>query len=130
MENIKKPELEPKEIGQMDKLIALLKGRQITKMAIAEELALEGAESSKERKAREIVAMVAKRHPVIALSGQKGYRIAKSDDIEDAVHQIKDIDSRIANLEERKAPLWRFIEDYMRDNGIANIVELEQKLGG
>lgn len=81
----------------------------------------------KKRTARQIIAEVAHKEPVISLSTQKGYRIARTEaDVEDALHMVKDLDSRILQLEKRKKPLLKFVNAYMLDKGIANSVMLEQ----
>jgi hypothetical protein len=50
---------------------------------------------------------------LIATSDQRGYKIAKTKaDLEEVIHQWKELDSRIEQLEERKKPLIEFYEKW------------------
>ena len=70
-----------------------------------------GWDSKKDRQLRDLLSMIGKKVPLIATSDQKGYKIAKTEkDLEEVCHQWKELDSRIANLKERVAPLIRFYE--------------------
>lgn len=70
-----------------------------------------GWDKSKDRQLRDLISLIAKKVPVISTSDKKGYKIAKTVyDIEEVIHSWKEIDSRIAELEERKKPLIEFYE--------------------
>lgn len=69
--------------------------------------------SSNDRKLRIVLSNIAKVKPLISTSDQKGYYIAKTKaDLEAVTHQWKEVDSRIEELEARKAPLINFYEKY------------------
>lgn len=64
-----------------------------------------------ERSAREIIAVIAERRPIIATSDCKGYRLALTEsDLSDVEHSWAEIDSRIEELEKRKKPLIDFYD--------------------
>jgi hypothetical protein len=64
---------------------------------------------TKDRQVREIVSMLKKTYPIISLSNNKGYRMAKTlTDIEDAQHQLAENDSRIKELQAANRPLIDF----------------------
>lgn len=130
---IKKPELTPKEIEKCKIARITLQKQTIDKMELAKILGFEGAKSGVERKSREIISMVAQYYPVISLSGDKGYRIAKKDyseikDVIDVLHQLKDFGSRIMELEKRCKPLEKYLENYMKQNNITSYAQLENEL--
>lgn len=129
----KKPELKPQEIEKCGIARKLLQQGSIDKMELAEKLGFEGAKSGVERKAREVISMVAQYYPVISLSGDKGYRIANKDysnikDVVDALHQLKDFGSRMLELEKRCKPLEKYLEQYMKLNNITSYSQLENEL--
>ncbi|HKL93805.1 MAG TPA: hypothetical protein VJZ69_00805 [Clostridia bacterium] len=102
---IKKPEMGEKTRGRLNELYIMLQERNYKK---AEIMAYFGVG---ERTAREMISIVSKRAPVIAVSNTRGYRIAKSaEDIDAVMHSWKEIDSRQKELEERKIPLIKFYE--------------------
>lgn len=62
-----------------------------------------------DRQIREIISTIAKRFPIISLSGNKGYRMAKyNTDLDDVERQIADLESRINEMKARQAPLKKF----------------------
>ena len=71
-----------------------------------------GWDKTKDRQLRDLISCIAKKVPVISTSDSKGYKIAKTkQDLKDVVHQWKEIDSRIEELEKRKQPLIKFYEE-------------------
>lgn len=81
-----------------------------TKEELCHSLGLE-YNTSNDRRIRRLVSIIAKRLPIISTSNQKGYRIAlKTEDLDNIIHQWKELDSRIRELEERKLPLIKFYE--------------------
>lgn len=127
MENYKKPE-EFVESKKIQAVIDLMKQRKVTKVEVAAMCGIGGTYSYMERQGREIISDIAKRHPVLALSGQKGYRIATEEDVEDSLHQVREFDSRARKILERSKPHERLIARVMAKRGIANTVQLEQML--
>lgn len=103
---IEKPDLPPEKIRKLNELCVFLTGTYRTKAEIQSEFGI-----TNERTARELVSMIAKRRPVVATSDNRGYKVAKylseADEVE---HSLNEIQSRIDELEERKAPLIRFLE--------------------
>ena len=82
----------------------------VTKEELCAEL---GWTQIKDRQLRELLSMIAKKKPLIATSNQRGYKIAKTkDDLEEVIHEWKELDSRIKKLEERKKPLIEFYEKW------------------
>ena len=76
-----------------------------------------GWDSKKDRQLRDTLSIIGKKFPLIATSDQKGYKLAKTkNDIEDVIHQWKETDSRIEQLEARREPLIRFYEKYKMEN--------------
>ena len=64
-----------------------------------------------ERQIRDMVTLLAKKKPVVSVSSGKGYAVAsRVQDYDDVRHAWQEIDSRIAELEERKKPLIDFCE--------------------
>lgn len=109
---IKKPELteRDKKLGNEIHRILMAHDRPITKEFICQSLGWE-YNSSTERKVRDLLSKIAKVKPLISTSDQKGYYIArKVEDLEAVTHCWKEIDSRIAELEERRKPLIDFYE--------------------
>lgn len=107
---IRKPATPPKIQEKSKELYAILKTRKTyTKQHIAEYFGVS------ERTAREIISTLAKRQPIIATSDQRGYRLAcTTADAEEVRHQIAELNSRISELQARKAPLERFMELYKK----------------
>ena len=71
-----------------------------------------GWDKSKDRQWRDLISCIAKRVPVISTSDSKGYKIAQTkQDLKDVVHQWKELDSRIEELQKRREPLIKFYEE-------------------
>lgn len=84
----------------------LMKRDVVTK---EEMLAFLGWDSKKDRQLRILLSEIGKKVPLISTSDSLGYKIAKTaKDLEEVEHQIKEFDTRIAEMEKRKAPLWKF----------------------
>lgn len=63
-----------------------------------------------ERVVRDCISIIKKRFPVISLSGEKGYRIAKSfEDLEDAKHMISSETSRANEVIDNLVELKKFV---------------------
>lgn len=76
-------------------------------------LAKLGWDCRKDRQLRDLLSMIGKKKPLIATSDQKGYKIAKTkEDLEEVIHQWKELDSRIEQLNERRKPLIDFYEKW------------------
>lgn len=72
-----------------------------------------GWDKKKDRQLRDLLAIIGKKFCLISTSDSKGYKIAKTkDDIEEVVHQWKELDSRIEQLKARREPLIKFYEKY------------------
>lgn len=100
--------------GMKDKanavFVILKRGGYWTKQQLGEILGIKN-----ERSVRDVISLLSKRVPIISTSDNKGYALAKGgDDIEAVIHTWKEIDSRIAELEERKKPLINFYEKYQK----------------
>ena len=66
-------------------------------------------DSNDERTAREIVAHLRKKYPIISTSDGKGYKLArKRSDLEEAEHALAELSSRIEELEKNMKPLYKF----------------------
>ena len=71
-----------------------------------------GWDKSKDRQLRDLISCIAKRVPVISTSDSRGYKIAQTkQDLKDVVHQWKELDSRIEELQKRREPLIKFYEE-------------------
>lgn len=127
MENYKKPE-EFVESKKIQAVIDIMKERKVDAIEVAAMCGVGGTFSYMKRKGRDIISDIAKRHPVLALSGQRGYRIATEADIEESLHQVREFDSRARKILERSKPHERLIDRVMAKRGIANTVRLEQML--
>ena len=80
-----------------------------------------------DRARRFMLAELAKEYPVIALSSQKETRIATSEkDIKDAIHQIKENQSRADKILARNKGLEKFIETACKLQQCST-VELERR---
>lgn len=65
--------------------------------------------SKDERTARDVVAHLRKRYPIISTSDGKGYKLArKRSDLEEAEHALAEFSSRIEELEKNMKPLYKF----------------------
>lgn len=105
-----KPMTENEKING-NKLYNFLRQRDIvTKEEMLEFL---GWDKKKDRQLRDLLAKIGKKVCLISTSDSKGYKLAKSEkDLEDIIHQWREIDNRILALEERKKPLIKFCEQY------------------
>lgn len=66
-----------------------------------------------ERTARMYISWLAWKKPIIAVSSNKGYRIAQDlADIDEARHTVAELTSRQNELEKRRAILLAFVENY------------------
>lgn len=111
---IRKPELTEKEkkLGNEIHRILMSHDRPITKEFICQSLGWE-YNSSSERKVRDLLSKIAKVKPLISTSDQKGYYIArKVEDLEAVKHQWLEHNKRVQEINERIAPLQKFIEMY------------------
>lgn len=111
---IKKPELteRDKKLGNEIHRILMAHDRPITKEFICQSLGWE-YNSSTERKVRDLLAKIAKVKPLISTSDQKGYYIArKVEDLEAVKHQWLEHNKRVQEINERIAPLQKFIEQF------------------
>ena len=76
--------------------------------------------NSNERRTREVVSYLASLKPIIAVSDNTGYRLAKSIlDANDIIHQLNELQSRIDELEKRKKPLHKIYKK-LKLNSITN----------
>lgn len=109
---------------KLNKMYKLIATRVYTKQE------LQNLFDTSEREVRDMISEIAKKVPVISLSDNKGYRVAKQDfsDIKDTVHQLKDLQSRMAILEKRCEPLNKYIAKYMEREKIISLVELERNI--
>lgn len=106
----RKPELNDNDRRRLNAVYAVLKNRKgnATKKELC--YAVSWSYPGHERQIRDVISIVAKRFPIISLAGDEGYRLAKYEsDLDDAIHQINDLDSRIAELKARKTPLENFV---------------------
>ena len=72
-----------------------------------------GWDKKKDRQLRDLLSLIGQRVPLIAVSSDNGYKIAKTkDDLQEVIHSWKELDSRIKALESRKEPLIKFYEKY------------------
>ena len=70
-----------------------------------------GWDKKKDRQLRDLLSLIGQRVPLIAVSSDNGYKIAKTkEDLDEVVHSWKELDSRIEVLEARKQPLIKFYE--------------------
>ena len=68
---------------------------------------------SNERSVRDVISLLATKKPIISHSGNKGYKLAQTDeDIEDVERTWAELSSRMEELEKRTAPLIAFREKY------------------
>lgn len=109
-QKIQKPMTENQKINGNKLYRFMMLNGQVTKEQMLNFL---GWDSKKDRQLRDLISCIAKKVPVISTSDSKGYRIAKTKgDLEAVVHQWKEIDSRIAELEARKNPLVKFYDKF------------------
>ena len=72
-----------------------------------------GWDRKKDRQLRDLLSLIGQRVPLIAVSSDNGYKIAKTkEDLDEVIHSWKELDSRIKALESRKQPLIKFYEKY------------------
>lgn len=104
----------PMTENQRQNANSLYRFLMVSDVVTKEELCAElGWTQNKDRQLRELLSIIGKKFPLIATSDQKGYKIAKSKgDLEQVIHQWKELDSRIEQLEERKKPLIEFYEKW------------------
>ncbi len=100
----------------------LFSNEPLTKEEIGEKLHIES-----DRSIRDIIAVCSMHYPIIATSGSKGYRRAKSIDeltpeelekeIEEVEHQLNEHKSRVACLKKKMKPLvaWLSVAKKKRD---------------
>ena len=63
------------------------------------------------RQARDIIALLASKVPIISTYDRRGYRLAiKVKDYKGVLHALAELDSRIEELKKRRAPLTAFKE--------------------
>ena len=109
----KKPELSAAMRMRANEVWRLLKEKVCTKEELERRFYPNSKPGSHERQIRELIAIVAKKVPVISTSDSKGYWIAsKPEDVTHAKHAWKEIDSRIEELDARRQPLIAFCEKY------------------
>lgn len=111
---IKMPELSEnaKILGNKLHKFLIAQQKPVDKKTMCEFMGWEYTPSN-DRKLRIVLSNIAKVKPLISTSDQKGYYIAKTKaDLELVRHQWLEIDSRIEELEARKAPLINFYEKY------------------
>lgn len=111
---IKKPELSErdKKLGNEIHRILMAHDRPITKEFICQSIGWE-YNLSTERKVRDLLSKIAKVKPLISTSDQKGYYIArKVEDLEAVKHQYLEHNKRVQEINERIAPLQKFIEQF------------------
>ena len=72
-----------------------------------------GWDKKKDRQLRDLLSLIGQRVPLIAVSSDNGYKIAKTkEDLDEVIHSWKELDSRIEVLEARKQPLIKFYEKF------------------
>lgn len=111
---IKKPELSErdKKLGNEIHRILMAHDRPITKEFICQSIGWE-YNLSTERKVRDLLSKIAKVKPLISTSDQKGYYIARTkEDLEAVKHQWLEHNKRVQEINERIAPLQKFIEQF------------------
>lgn len=119
----KKPELTPSERNRANGLWTLFSSRR-GNFKKDEMCSYFGWTYPKhDRQIRDVISIVAKKFPIIGLSGDEGYRMARFySDEDDVRHQLADLQSRINELETRKKPLENFLravaaqQNQMQDN--------------
>lgn len=110
----KKPELTEKQKERANDVYRYLKTYGVsTKQELCNFLDWK-YNSSNDRRIREILSILAKKVPIISLSNQKGYKLATIKDMDDVIHQWKEFDSRIKEMEARRKPLIDFYSKYYK----------------
>ena len=72
-----------------------------------------GWDRKKDRQLRDLLSLIGQRVPLIAVSSDKGYKVAKTkEDLDEVIHSWKELDTRCKALEGRKKPLIKFYEKY------------------
>lgn len=93
--------------NKLNALVRMLRDRTMTKSDVMDALDV------CERTARQMLAEVAKRCPVVAVSDKTGYRIATvAQDMGDAMHAYNENKKRAAEILKRNAPLTEFIQKH------------------
>jgi hypothetical protein len=94
-----------------NKLYRFLMSRDVvTKEEMLEYL---GWTSKKDRQLRDLLSLIGQKVPLISVSSDNGYKIAKTKaDLQELIHAWKEIDSRIKALEARKKPMIKFYEKF------------------
>lgn len=93
---------------KVNRLYTFMKGKTdfVTKEEIGEFLGI-----TNERSVRDVIAVLSTKKPIIAVSDNKGYKLARTTkDIELVRQAWMEIDSRQEELEKRKQPLIEFYE--------------------
>lgn len=103
-----KPEFTPLMRARLNKLYSLLKEGYQSKQYLCNLFGIG------ERQIRQMIEVISHRFPVISTSGTNaGYKIATSvEDLDEAIHTWREIDSRQEELDKRKQPLIRFVESH------------------
>ena len=122
----KKPELTAREKQLGNSIARLLKERTYTKEELIKIFGIS------ERKIRDIVSEIAKRRPIISISSGKGYKWASNsvDDYKAALRQWRENDSRARQITSRNEPLINHLQQFMKENNIETLDELNRRLGG
>jgi len=83
----------------------------VTKPQIAEFLGWQYPKS--DRQVRDIISAISQKHPIVSTSDtNKGFKLAKDpSDLEAVKHSWAELDSRIEELNKRKRPLIKFLDD-------------------
>lgn len=121
-----KPELTESEKRLGNSIARLLKERTYTKEELIKIFGIS------ERKIRDIVSEIAKRRPIISISSGKGYKWASNsvDDYKAALRQWRENDSRARQITSRNEPLINHLQQFMKENNIETLDELNRRLGG
>lgn len=104
--------MSPREKYELKLVAELLADRWMDKLTIG------GVLNLCERHARDRVATVAQKHPVIFSSSRKGYKIATGvKDLQLVKATINEIESRIKQLRKRVRPLKKFVRENNEEYG-------------
>ena len=72
-----------------------------------------GWDKSKDRQLRDLLSLIGQKVPLISISSDKGYKIAKTkDDLELVEHSWAELSSRVEVLNSRITPLIKFRDKY------------------
>jgi len=113
-----------KQIGNA--IYRRLRERRYTKEELQDEF------SVNERIVRDLISEIAKKRPIISTSTQKGYKAPNftPEDGLEVIHQIRELESRAAEILSRCPPLMDYIEQYQKKLGAVTLAEFERKLQG